>query len=128
MSDAVSGEEMSKPARAGPKLAAAGGILGGLAASACCVIPLGLSLLGIGGVWMASLRVLGPYQPYFIGLAVAALTYGFYQVYWKPKTACAEGEACARPMNNRLVKAGLWLGTLIVLTALSFPYWFQFVL
>ena len=37
------------------RLAAAGGILGALAASACCILPLVLFTLGISGAWIANL-------------------------------------------------------------------------
>ena len=110
------------------KLAVAGGILGALAASSCCALPLALTLLGISGAWMANLRALTAYQPYFIGVAILALGYGFYHVYWKPKVACEIGDACARPMNNTLVKSGLWFGTLITLISLTFSYWFPLIL
>jgi mercuric ion transport protein len=109
-------------------LAAAGGILGAIAASTCCLLPLVLTLLGVSGAWMSSLREMQAYQPYFITLAVAALAYGFYQVYWKPKKAYAEGSACARPvLPNYLVKASLWFGTVIVMAVLSFSYWFPII-
>jgi len=106
------------------RLAAAGGIIGAVAASTCCVLPLALAVLGVGGAWMSGLRALAPYQPYFIGLAVAAIGYGFYQSYWKSRDACAEGEACARPAPNGLARSGLWLATVIVAVVISFPYWF----
>ena len=34
--------------------------------------------------------------------------------------ACADGEACARPLPNRIVKAGLILATILVIAALGF--------
>lgn len=115
----------SEPARAG--WLAAGGILGAVAATSCCVLPLALTLLGVSGAWMANLRALAPYQPYFVGLAVLALGFGFYQVYWRPRRRCAEGDACARPLPNRMVKTGLWTGTVIVTIAVLFPVWFPIV-
>ena len=109
------------------RFAVTGGILGSLGISSCCLLPLLLTLFGISGAWMGNLRVLASYQPYFIGVALLALGYGFYLVYWKPSVACADGDACSRPMNNTLVKSGLWLGSLIALTSVSFSYWFPFI-
>jgi len=37
-------------------LVAAGGILGAIVASVCCLLPLVLTLLGVSGAWMSSLR------------------------------------------------------------------------
>ena len=104
---------------------AAGGILGAIVASSCCVIPLVLTLFGVSGAWMSNLRAMAPYQPYFIAMTVVFIGFGFYQVYWKPSQVCDVGAACAQPLPNRLVKTGLWIGTVLVLTALTFPYWFD---
>ncbi|MCB1719999.1 MAG: mercury transporter MerT, partial [Candidatus Competibacteraceae bacterium] len=37
------------------KIVAAGGILAALAASTCCIIPLALFSLGVGGAWIGKL-------------------------------------------------------------------------
>ena len=107
-------------------LLATGGVAAAIGAASCCVLPLALTLLGVSGAWMANLRALSPYQPYFIGLAALALGYGFYQVYWS-QPACEGGDACARPLPNRLVKTGLWTGTVIVAIAATFPAWFPVI-
>jgi mercuric ion transport protein len=106
-------------------LFAAGGVIGALVASSCCVIPLVLTVLGVSGAWMSNLRAMAPYQPYFIAMTVVLIGFGFYQVYSKPHQDCAVGATCARPLPNRLVKTGLWSGTMLVLIALTFPYWFD---
>ncbi len=101
---------------------ALGGILGALAASSCCILPLVLFSLGIGGAWIGNLTALAPYKPWFVAGTAALLGYGFYLVYWKPKRSCAEGAACARPLPNRLVKLGLWAATILVAAAFGFDY------
>lgn len=103
-------------------LVAAGGVLAALAASSCCLLPLLLFSLGAGGAWIGRLTALAPYQPIFIALTVGFLAYGYWLVYRGPRAACADGEACARPLPNRLVVAGLWLATVLVLAAIAFPY------
>lgn len=103
------------------KLIATGGIFGALAASTCCIIPLGLFSLGISGAWIGQLTALEPYKPLFITITVGFLGYGYWLVYRKPKAACAEGEACARLLPNRLVKAALWFATALVILAFSWP-------
>ena len=79
---------------------AAGGILGALAASSCCILPLVLFSLGISGAWIANFTALAPYKPYFAAGTIALLGYGYYLVYVRPKQACADG-SCARPLPNR---------------------------
>ena len=107
---------------------AAGGIFGALAASSCCILPLALTVLGVSGAWMSNLRAMTPYQPYIITLTLIVIGYGFYKVYRKPAQDCSVDAACSQPLPNRITKTGLWTGTLLVLIALTFPYWFQFIL
>ena len=101
------------------KLVAAGGILGAIAVSSCCIAPLVLFSLGIGGAWIGNLTALAPYQPYIIAATLACLGYGYWLVYRPRKVACAEGTACARPLPNRLVTFGLLLATVLVAGALA---------
>lgn len=101
---------------------AAGGILGAIGASSCCILPLVLFSLGAGGAWIGNLTALSPYQPFFIAITLGFLGYGFYAVYRKPKGACADGAACARPLPNRIVKIALWSATALVAAAAAFPY------
>jgi mercuric ion transport protein len=104
------------------RLVAVGGIVGALAASSCCVIPLILFSLGIGGAWIGNLTALAPYKPLFVAGTAGVLGYGFYLVYWKPRRACADGAACARPIPGRLVQLALWIATALVIAAFAFDY------
>ena len=101
------------------KLVAAGGILGAIAASSCCIAPLVLFSLGISGAWIGSLTALAPYQPYFIAATLACLGYGYWLVYRRTKTACMDGVACAQPLSNHIVTACLVLATVLVAGALG---------
>src|SRR5262245_33721137 len=105
--------------RARTRLIAVGSILGALAASSCCILPLVLFSVGISGAWIANLTALAPYQPTFVTGTLALLAYGYYLVYLKPKRACADG-TCARPLPNRLVKLSLWIATVLVVSAMAF--------
>lgn len=103
------------------RMIAAGGILGALAASTCCIVPLILFSLGISGAWIGNVTALEPYKPIFITVTIGFLGYGFWMVYRKPK-ACADGEVCARPLPNRLVKSALWVSTGLILIALLWSW------
>ena len=70
------------------RITAVGGILGALAASTCCIIPLILFSLGISGAWIGNLTVLEPYKSIFIVITLGFLGYGYWIVYRKSK-ACA---------------------------------------
>jgi mercuric ion transport protein len=99
-----------------------GGILAGLAAASCCVLPFLLFTAGIGGAWIANLTALEPYQPIFAAVALGFVGYGTYLVYWKPKAACAADSYCARPASSRMAKIGLWSAAALVVIAIGFPY------
>src|SRR5260221_4613380 len=103
------------------RLVAAGGLLGALAASSCCILPLALFGLGVSGAWIGNFTRLAAYQPYFLAATLAFLGYGYWLVY-RSAHACADGEACARPLPNRLVKTGLILATILVVAALGLDY------
>jgi len=103
-------------------LMAAGGLLGALAASSCCILPLVLFGLGVGGAWIGNFTRLAPYQPYFIAATLAFLGYGYWLVYRSSTRACADGEACTRPLPNRIVKTSLILATILVVAALGLDF------
>jgi mercuric ion transport protein len=116
----VNGEIQISDVRRKERLIAAGGLLGALAASTCCILPLVLFSLGVSGAWIGNITQLAPYQPYFIAATIGLLGYGYWLVYRSSKLSCSDGEACARPLPNRLVKAGLILATILVVAALGF--------
>ena len=104
------------------RLMAAGGLVGALAASSCCIMPLVLFSLGVSGAWIGNFTRLAPYQPYFLALTIGCLGYGYWLVYRSSKLACTDGDACARPRPNRLVKTGLILASLLAVAALGFDF------
>jgi len=59
----------------------AGGVLGAVAASSCCILPLVLFSLGISGAWIGNLTALAPYQPVFVTATLGFLGYGYWLVY-----------------------------------------------
>src|SRR5258708_33462939 len=77
--------------------AAVGSLVGAVAASSCCMLPLGLFMLGVSCAWIGSLVRLAPYQPYFIAAAIACLSCGDWPVYRRSVTGSAEDPGCGRP-------------------------------
>src|ERR1043166_8922178 len=84
---------------------AAGGVLGALASSSCCILPLVLFGLGVSGAWIGNFTRLAPYQPCFIATTIACLGGGAWLARRASRQACAEDAACARPIPNRVVQA-----------------------
>jgi len=102
---------------------AAGGIVGAVVASTCCVVPLALVLLGVSGSWISQLTAFAPYKPYFLVGSIALLGVGFRRVYFQPPAPCAPGSICAVPATRRGTRAALWSGTVIVAVAASVDWW-----
>ncbi len=101
------------------RLVAAGGLIGAILASSCCVAPLLLLTLGLGGAWMSNLTALAPYQGYFIAATLALLGAGYWYVYFKPKQACEDGSYCASPQSEFVIKLVLWTATALIALALG---------
>lgn len=100
-----------------------GAIVAAIVASVCCVGPLVLLGLGIGGAWVGNLIALEPFRPYFMGITLALLGYAYYSIYSKPKAEnCESGSYCANPKSDRINKISLWTVTILVLGLLSVPY------
>ncbi len=93
-------------------------VLSSLLASTCCVLPLVLVLVGIGGAWMSHLVALKPVTPVFIALSVATLGWAGYLVF-RPQAACAveDGAACetTRPVMRRIfIGCALFIALLLL--------------
>ena len=104
------------------RLMAAGGLFGALAASSCCILPLVLFGLGVSGAWIGNFTRLAAYHPYFLAATLALLGYGYWLVYRSSTCACADGEARARALPNRIVKTSLILATILVVAALGLDF------
>lgn len=94
------------------------GVLAGIGASLCCVAPLVLLALGIGGAWIGSLTALEPYRPLFIGLTLVFVGLAFRQLYRVP-LACAPGANCTDPQTVTRQRLVFWCVTLLLLALLA---------
>ena len=101
-------------------LISSGSVLTGALASACCIGPLVLSFLGLGGVAFAA--ALEPYRPVFIGITFLFLAVGFYFAYRPQPDDCEPGEACATPQSRKTQRLMLWIVTVLALLLVAFPY------
>lgn len=99
---------------------AAGGVAA-ILASACCLGPLLLVSIGLGGAWMSNLHVLEPLRPFSIAVAVLALLVAYRQVF-SPVADCKPGDACAMPSTRLAHKVIFWIVAGLALVALTFPY------
>jgi len=105
------------------RLLAGAALAGAILASSCCVLPLALALLGLGGAWVASLRTLAPYKPLFLAGTALALGAGFWASYVRPQPRCAPGTPCARSRSRLLARAVLSIAAGLALLAATADYW-----
>ena len=110
------------PATTSNKASMIAAALAAIGASLCCVAPLVLLTLGIGGAWISYLTALQPYRPIFIGVTLLFLGLAFRRLYLIPQ-ACAPGETCAVPAVRRNQRIIFWIVTVSLLALLTFPYY-----
>ena len=89
-------------------------------ASACCLGPLVLIMMGISGAWISYLGVLEPYQPIFLGAALVALYFAWREI-WRPAAACEPGQVCAVPQVNRAYKVLFGMVVVLLVITLGLP-------
>lgn len=101
------------------KVVTLGSVITAFLASVCCIGPLILVFLGVGG--LGFFTQFERYRPFFIGLTFIFLGGAFYLTY-RRKTACNPGDACKRGGVGRLQKIVLWTATGVALVFIGFPY------
>lgn len=106
-----------------PGWLAAGGMVGALLASSCCIVPLALIMLGVSGAWIGNLTALEPFKPYFAAVALAFISLGFWHVYVRAPAACADDAYCVRPGATMLTKTALWIAAALIIMVLTIDWW-----
>lgn len=96
------------------------GVLAAIGASVCCVGPLVLLALGIGGTWVSNLTAMEPYRPVFIGLTLLFLGLAFRKLYVVPQV-CASGTPCANPHTRKRQRLTFWVVAVLLLGLLAVP-------
>jgi mercuric ion transport protein len=110
----------SSSARKLSSLTVAGAVVSGLLASACCLGPLILAAIGIGGAGL--LGRFEAYRPVFTATTFGLLGAGFWLAYRKPKAAEGDDCGCEYPKASWLGRALLWIAGVVAVGFWSFPY------
>ena len=97
------------------------GVAAAVGASLCCVAPLVLLTLGIGGTWIARLTALEPYRPVFVGLTLLFIGVAFRRLYLAPQT-CEIGALCANPRVLKRQRLTFWAVSMPLLGLLATPW------
>ncbi len=96
--------------------------LAAIGASLCCIGPLVLLTLGVGGTWISNLTALEPYRPIFIGITLLFLFLAFRKLYLIPRQ-CAPDDACAITPALRNQRIIFWLVSVVLIALLTFPWY-----
>jgi mercuric ion transport protein len=97
-----------------------GGVLAALGASACCILPLALVSLGLGGAWLSYARVLEPYRPAFGVLTLGLVAFAFWHLYLRSRPC--DVEACEVGPSTR-AQLVFWVVSSAALLLFAFPWY-----
>lgn len=97
------------------------GVLAAFGASVCCVGPLVLLTLGIGGAWVSHLTALEPLRPGFIAMTLLFLGLAFRRLYLQPQV-CEPSAICAEPVVLKRQRLIFWVVALALLALLAAPW------
>jgi mercuric ion transport protein len=111
----------AQPGGSAPALTLAG--IAALLASTCCVLPLVFALVGISGAWIVHMRVLEPYSPALVALALGSLGLAWWRLY-RPShatvAACEAGNPACGPVNGA-ARRWFWLVAVLTLVPILVP-------
>lgn len=96
-------------------------MLASIGASACCVGPLLLLSLGIGGAWIGNLTALEPYRPVFIALVLVFLGLAFRQLYFVQQV-CNSERNCAADRTSKAQRLIFWIAVPLLLGLVAVPW------
>jgi mercuric ion transport protein len=102
--------------------ALAGGALAAIGASLCCIGPLVLVSLGIGGAWVSWLTTFEPARPLFMLATLALFGAAGWKLYRAPEV-CDPGEVCADPRVRTRQRVIFWAMLVVVVPLLAFPWY-----
>ena len=98
-------------------------VLAWIGASLCCVAPLVLISLCLGGAWLANLTLFEPLRPWLIALSLAFIGFAYYQLYLAPKEKqCNLDTICANQTTQNKQRLFYWLVTIPLLGLLALPW------
>lgn len=102
------------------KIVAIGALITAGFASVCCLGPIVLVGLGLGGAGLAA--GIAKYRPIFLGVTAILIGIAFYLAYCKREVVCKNG-TCQLKSGSRKMKAVLWVVLFVVVAIGTFPNW-----
>lgn len=94
-------------------------LLAALAASSCCIGPVILAALGLGGAGLFA--GIATYRPLMLGVTALFLGVGFALSYRKPKVVQADACGCDASKAGKMPRMFLWVATVITVLVAAAP-------
>lgn len=101
------------------KLAASGGVIAAIASSVCCIGPLILGVIGVGGA--SSLLFLDDYRGIIMSVVGVLIITGWIMNYRLEKKECSDGSICANPKQRKARRISLGIGSVIAVLFMLSP-------
>lgn len=98
-----------------------------VAASACCIGPVVLSLLGAGALGASAVK-LQAYRPWFVGLTLVLLGAAFYSAYRPAANDTCAADGTCTPSSKRAAKIMVWMAAVLAVLLIAFPYYIGYLL
>ena len=92
-----------------------GALTAAIAASACCLLPAALAIVGVSGAGFAA--KFAPYRIPFLVATALALAIGFWFAYRPQEDACG----CEAPKSRKAARIGLWITTVLTIAIAAYP-------
>lgn len=96
-------------------------VFAAIGASLCCVLPLVLVVLGIGGAWVSTLTHFEFLRPVAITITLLCLGIAFWKLYVTPRS-CAADRPCVHPKVIKRQRIIFWTVTLLIMMLITFPW------
>ncbi len=97
-------------------------VVAALAASACCIGPLLLALVGVGGAWASGLQSLERLRPAFTLVTLGLLGFAFVRYYRNSRAGDCCATDCDVPRPSRFRSGAMWSVAVLCFALLAFPY------
>jgi mercuric ion transport protein len=98
------------------------GIGASLAASACCIGPVAMSLLGAGALGAAAVQ-LEPLRPWFIAATAMLIGVAFFRAYRTAPAGESCGDGACSPRSRRGARLLAWTAVPVAGALIAFPYY-----
>jgi mercuric ion transport protein len=94
-----------------------------LASAACCVLPVALTVAGLGGAWLAHLAILARFEPALLGAALLALAAAWLWLLRQTLLPATDGACGCRARPGWPAVSFLGAATMLGMVAVARPWW-----